>query len=103
MAELFEVASVLEAGAVGLDEDEAHAARSAVGLVLTTTMTRSHIWPFEMNVFWPEMTYSSPWRSARVRMPCRSLPVPGSVMAIAQPISPEPMRGSHFFFCSSLA
>src|SRR5437016_8930671 len=47
------------------------------GLVLTTTMTRSHICPFEMNVFWPEMTYSSPSRIARVRMPCRSLPVPG--------------------------
>ena len=30
MAELFEVAAVPEAGAVGLDEDEAHAARSAV-------------------------------------------------------------------------
>ena len=30
MAELFEVAAVAEAGPVGLDEDEAHAARSAV-------------------------------------------------------------------------
>src|ERR1700720_7177 len=30
MAELFEVAAVPEAGAVGLDEEEAHAARSAV-------------------------------------------------------------------------
>src|SRR6266705_6258622 len=30
MAELFEVAAVPEAGAVGLDEDEAHATRSAV-------------------------------------------------------------------------
>src|SRR3981189_1946256 len=30
MAELFEVAAVPEAGPVGLDEDEAHAARSAV-------------------------------------------------------------------------
>ena len=72
------------------------------GLVLTTTMTRSHIWPFEMKVFWPEMTYSSPSRTARVRMPCRSLPVPGSVIAMAQTVSPATMRGSHFFFCSSV-
>ena len=36
-------------------------------------------------------------------MPCRSLPVPGSVIAIAVMISPVQNFGSQRCFCSSLA
>ena len=39
------------------------------GAVRTTTITRSHICPLEMKVFWPDITNSSPSRTARVRMP----------------------------------
>ena len=37
-----------------------------------------------------------------VRMPARSEPVPGSVIAIANIISPEMNPGSQRFFCSSV-
>ena len=55
-----------------------------------------------MKVFCPLTTSSLPWRSAVVRIACRSLPVPGSVMAIAVITSPLAMRGSQARFCSSL-
>ncbi len=42
-------------------------------------------------------------RRAEVVMPCRSLPVPGSVIAMAVMISPEQNPGSHRCFCSSVA
>ncbi|MNO08589.1 hypothetical protein D3C81_2313220 [compost metagenome] len=44
----------------------------------------------------------SPCFTARVRTPCRSEPVPGSVMAIEQITSPDAIRGSHLCFCSSV-
>ena len=72
------------------------------GLVLHTTMTRSDCKPLLMKVLAPLMTHSSPSRRAVVRMPFRSLPVPGSVMAMASMVSPLAARGSHFFFCSSV-
>ena len=58
--------------------------------------------PLVMKVFWPLTTSSLPLRSAVVRIACRSLPVPGSVMAMAVITSPLAMRGSQVRFCSSL-
>ena len=58
--------------------------------------------PFEMNIFEPLSTYSSPSRFAVVAIPATSDPVPGSVIARAVIVSPLAHSGSHFFFCSSL-
>ena len=55
-----------------------------------------------MNVLEP-LTIQSPSRTAEVRIPARSLPAPGSVIAIATIVSPLAMPGSQRFFCSSLA
>ena len=74
----------------------------AAGSVLATTMTRSHSWPLEMNVFWPFSTYPAPSRTAVVWMPCRSLPAPGSLIAMAVISSPEQYPGSQRSFCSVL-
>ncbi|MNY12672.1 hypothetical protein D3C86_1457670 [compost metagenome] len=74
----------------------------AAGSVLHTTITRSAVRPLLMKVLLPLITYSSPSRTAVVRTAFRSLPVPGSVMAMARMISPAQMPGSHFCFCSSL-
>jgi hypothetical protein len=41
--------------------------------------------------------------TAEVRMPCRSDPAPGSVIAIAEIRSPETSPGSQRCFCSSFA
>ena len=43
--------------------------------------------PEEMKVLEPLMIQSSPSRTAEVRMPARSLPAPGSVIAIAMIVS----------------
>ena len=74
----------------------------ALGSVLATTPTSPAWKPLEMNVFAPLITYSSPRRTARVLMACRSEPAPGSVMAIAPTSSPLAMRGSQRCFCSSV-
>ncbi|SKZ12444.1 Uncharacterised protein [Mycobacteroides abscessus subsp. abscessus] len=66
-------------------------------------ISRSQVAPLEMKVFAPVMAYSSPSRTARVLMACRSDPVPGSVMAMAPIHSPETSLGIHRFFCSSFA
>ncbi|MCY1371054.1 hypothetical protein D9M69_581820 [compost metagenome] len=55
-----------------------------------------------MKVLAPLMTYLSPRLSARVRIACRSEPVPGSVMAKEQITSPEAILGNHWRFCSSV-
>ncbi len=59
--------------------------------------------PFVMNVFAPLTIQSSPSRTARVWMPARSDPVPGSVIATAVIVSPATIPGSQRAFCSSLA
>jgi len=41
--------------------------------------------------------------TAVVRMPCRSEPAPGSVIAIAVIVSPVTQPGSQRRFCSSVA
>ena len=62
--------------------------------------------PDEMNVLEPLTIQSAsspePSRTAEVRMPARSLPAPGSVIATAMIVSPLVMPGSQRFFCSSL-
>ena len=56
--------------------------------VLATTITRSASQPLVMKVLEPLITYSSPSSTAVVFTPCRSEPVPGSVMAMAVTSSP---------------
>ncbi len=58
--------------------------------------------PLVMKVFCPFTTSSLPFLIAVVRTPCRSLPVPGSVMAMAAITSPLAILGSQVRFCSSL-
>jgi len=76
---------------------------SASGSVRATTTTRSLLTPDEMNVLEPLMIQSSPSRTAEVRMPARSLPAPGSVIATARINSPLTIPGIQRFFCSSVA
>ena len=59
--------------------------------------------PLEMKVLAPLSRKWSPRSTAWVRMPCRSEPVPGSVIAIAVISSPLQKPGSQRRFCSSLA
>ena len=73
----------------------------ASGSVLATTMTRSANWPLVMKTFWPLTTRWLPSRRARVLIPCRSEPAPGSDMAMAPITSPRAILGSHSRFCSS--
>ena len=55
-----------------------------------------------MKVLEPLMTYSSPWRMAVVRIAFRSLPAPGSLIAIARMVSPLAHDGSQRCFCASV-
>ena len=55
-----------------------------------------------MKVLAPLMTYSSPSRRAVVRMALRSLPAPGSLMAMAKITSPVAQRGNHCCFCAGV-
>ena len=73
-----------------------------VGSVLQTTMIRLAVWPLVMKVLEPLMTYSLPSSRAVVLMPCRSLPAPGSVMAIALTYSQVASFGSQRRFWSSV-
>ncbi len=59
--------------------------------------------PLEMKVFEPLRSQWSPLSSAEVRMPWRSEPAPGSVMAMAVMVSPLQKPGSQRRFCSSVA
>ncbi len=59
--------------------------------------------PLEMKVFEPFSSQWSPRSWAVVRMPCRSEPAPGSVMAMAVMVSPEQKPGSQRRFCSGVA
>ncbi len=77
--------------------------RPAAGSVLQATITRPQFWPLLMKVFWPLMTHSSLSRRAVARMALRSLPMPGSVMAMAPIISPRAMRGSQSRLRASVA
>ena len=57
--------------------------------------------PLLMKVFCPLKTISPPCSTAVVRMAARSLPVLGSVMAMAVMMSPDTHPGRYFFFCAS--
>ncbi|MCY1231747.1 hypothetical protein D9M72_442070 [compost metagenome] len=74
----------------------------ALGSVLQATSTMSQFRPLLMKVLLPLMTYSSPSRTALVRIDFRSEPVPGSVMAMAMMVSPRQILGSQRCFCSSV-
>ena len=65
-------------------------------------MTTSLRMPLLMKVLEPLSTQWSPLSTALVRMPCRSEPAPGSVIAIAEISSPETSPGSQRCFCSSV-
>ncbi|GAA3076087.1 hypothetical protein GCM10020254_19990 [Streptomyces goshikiensis] len=56
-----------------------------------------------MKVLEPFRTQWSPRSSAVVRIPWRSEPAPGSVIAMAVIVSPEQKPGSQRRFCSSVA
>ena len=71
------------------------------GSVFATTITRSALCPFVIKVFWPLISSSFPLMRADVFTFCRSLPVPGSVIAIAVIMLPETILGSQVCFCSS--
>src|SRR6218665_48280 len=74
----------------------------AAGEVLHTSKTMSQFKPLLMKILLPSMTYSSPSRTAVVRIALTSEPPPGSVMATARICSPRQMPGSHFCFCASV-
>ena len=58
--------------------------------------------PFEMYVFEPLRRKWSPLSSAVDRMPARSDPAPGSVIAMARIVSPLTQRGRNRSRCSSV-
>ena len=70
------------------------------GSVLATTTIRSADWPLVMKVLRPSTTRWLPSARAVVRIPCKSLPAPGSVMATAAMAAPEASLGSHSRFWS---
>ena len=59
--------------------------------------------PLEMKTLVPLSTNSSPSGIAVVEIAARSLPAPGSVIAIAPIASPATMGASQRSFCSSVA
>ena len=71
--------------------------------VRATTITRSACMPPVMNVLAPLTIQSSPSRTAVVRMPARSDPVPGSVIATAVSRVPAARPGNQRLRCSSFA
>ena len=79
-----------------------NALRPPSGSVLVTTTTMSDWMPEVMKVFAPLTTHPPSTFLPVVRMPCRSLPVPGSVMAIAAISSPLHRRGSQRACCSGV-
>ncbi len=80
--------------------DSRRLVRSASGLVTANTTTRSATLAWLMNRLPPSMTYSSPSRTAFVRMPDGSDPASASVRANAMSRSPEASPGSQRSCCS---
>ena len=75
---------------------------TARGSVFTSRATTPARRAFVIHVLLPLTTYSSPSRTAVVRIDCRSDPPPGSVSAIAALISPVAILGSSRVRCSSV-
>jgi hypothetical protein len=66
---------------------------SASGSVFARSMTPLERSPFVAHIFCPVITYSSPSRTARVRIAWTSDPACGSVIEYAKWSSPVAMRG----------
>ena len=75
----------------------------ASGSVLAQTITRSATWPLVMKILPPSSRQPPSVRRARLFMAARSLPAPGSVMAMAPSTSPLAMAGSQRCCCSGVA
>jgi len=75
---------------------------SSAGRVRAKTTNRSATGALVMKRFCPEMTQSSPSRTALVRSPDGLDPAPGSVSAKEATTSPEAMASSQRVFCSSV-
>ena len=78
-------------------------ATGAVRLVTRNGLDWSARMPEVMKIFSPSTTYSSPSRRAVVRIPARSDPVPGSVIATAVSSVPAASPGNQRLRCSSSA
>ncbi len=65
-------------------------------------MRKSARVPLVMNILVPEITHSSPSRTAVVRAAEMSLPASGSVMAAPMMASPVVSGGRYRRFCSSV-
>ena len=74
----------------------------AVGLVTAITIATSAFLPEVINCLAPFKTYSSPSRTARVRIAPASEPTCGSVKQNAPSHSPLAMRFKNCSFCQSL-
>ena len=69
---------------------------------MTSVATSPARSPFVTHIFVPLTTYSSPSRTARVRIACTSEPHSGSVIENAPRSSPVAIRGRQRSFCSSV-
>ena len=72
------------------------------GSVRTKSAHQSARWPFDVHVFCPVTTKSSPSRTARVRSDARSEPASGSLIPWHQMSSARTIRGSSSRFCCSV-
>ncbi len=77
-------------------------AGSAPGSVLASTITMPERQPFVTHIFWPLRTYSSPSRTAVVRIACTSEPACGSVIENEERITPVASLGRKRSRCSSV-
>ena len=76
-------------------------ARGFSGSVLAATIARLPLIPLDIHVFEPFKTQWSPLSTARDFIAARSLPAPGSDIAIISNMSPEMTPGKNRCFCSS--
>ena len=72
------------------------------GFVRASSMPQLERCATVVQTFWPFTIQSSPSRTARVARPATSEPALGSLNIWHQMSSPEKIRGSRRFFCSSL-
>ena len=100
-----DVAHDVETGRALRDDEERRRLVGRVsGFVTTIIRMKSAFDAFDANHLWPLITYSSPSRTARVRIIVGSLPENcGSVSEKLEVISPRSSGSSHCFFCSRRA
>src|SRR4029077_2202339 len=75
---------------------------SAAGSVFASSITIPERQPFVTHIFWPVITYSSPSRTAVVRIAWTSEPAWGSVIESDARTSPEASTGSRRSRCGSV-